>query len=54
MLSDFGETRRARCSNKARAAPTNKLTTDLTLSSAERRRFAARTGATIVVRERRT
>ena len=29
----------------ARAAP-NKLTTNLTLSSAERRRFAARTGAT--------
>jgi len=32
----------------ARAAP-DKLTTDLTLSSAERRRFAARTGATINV-----
>jgi hypothetical protein len=32
----------------ARAAP-DKLKTNLTLSSAERRRFAARTGATISV-----
>src|SRR6266849_7214445 len=32
----------------ARAAP-NKLTTNLTLSSAERRRFAARTGAAVRV-----
>jgi hypothetical protein len=43
-----GETRRIRCSSFARAAP-NKLTTNLTLSSAERRRLPARAGATVSV-----
>lgn len=35
----LGETRRTRCSNKVTRAASNKLTTSLTLSSAERRRF---------------